>query len=142
MGSNINSKSLHRAIINLAKEHRRRADIEFQKKGITHGQPKILSYLIQNDGCIQRELAENCHIEPATVTSILTSMEKQGFIYRKANDKDKRVYNVFLTERGIEAQQDVDCIFKLLDEECFKGFTDEEKLQIITLLNKMYENLK
>ena len=49
--------------------------------GLTPGQPKILDYLLHHDGAIQKEIAMFCHIEPASLTTILNGMEKKG-LYR------------------------------------------------------------
>ena len=47
--------------------------------GLTPGQPKILDYLLHHDGAIQKDIAMFCHIEPASLTSILNGMEKKGY---------------------------------------------------------------
>ncbi|QCX34711.1 MarR family transcriptional regulator [Caloramator sp. E03] len=133
----IREGTLHISLMKLIKAHRQRATEEFGKIGLTKGQPKILDYLSKNNGCIQRELAENCHIEPATVTSLLSNMEKANLIYRIANSKDRRVYNVFLTEKGMEVQKQVERIFYLIDEECFYGFSEEERKEAIDILNRL-----
>lgn len=138
---NIRKGTLHMALIKLNKAHRKRTHEEFTKVGLTLGQPKILDFLSKNDGCIQRELAESCNIEPATVTSILANMEKSGLIYRTENPKDRRVLNVFLTDKGKKSQREVEKVFNLIDEECFKGFSEEEKRQAIHILNRLYENI-
>lgn len=133
--------SLHKILIKVTRAHRRWAHEEFRKINISEGQPKILNYLAKNDGCIQRELANNCHIEPATVTSILNSMEKVELIYRTQNPNDRRVLHVFLTEKGKKVQKEVEEIFSLIDEECFYGFSEEEKIETISLLKRIYENI-
>lgn len=46
--------------------------------GLTPGQPKILDYLLHHDGAIQKEIAMFCHIEPASLTTILNGMEKKA----------------------------------------------------------------
>lgn len=137
----IRIQTLHMTLIRLSKTHRRKAHAEFSKLGITQGQPKILDFLSVNDGCIQREIANNCNIEPATVTSILSIMEKAELIYRNQDPKDKRVLKVFLTEKGKIAQKEVEKIFNLIDMECFEGFSEEEKDQTIKILNRLYENM-
>ncbi|GIM27760.1 MarR family transcriptional regulator [Clostridium polyendosporum] len=137
----IRTETLHMALIKVLRVHKRRANSEFCKIGMTQGQPKILDFLSESDGCIQRELAENCNIEPATVTSLLASMEKAGLIYRTQNSKDKRVLNVFLTDKGKVRQKEVEKVFNLMDEECFQGFSEEEKVQTMRILNKIYENM-
>ena len=137
----MNDVPLHKMIIKISRAHRRWAHEEFRKIDITEGKPKILNYLAKNDGCIQRELANNCNIEPATVTSILNSMEKVELIYRTQNPNDKRVSHVFLTNKGKEAQKEVEKIFNSIDEECFYGFSEEEKKKTIGLLKRIYENI-
>ena len=137
----IRKETLHMTFIRLNKAHRKRCHEEFTRVGLSPGQPKILDFLIENDGCIQRELSESCNIEPATVTSILGIMEKSELIYRTQNSKDKRVLNVFLTDKGKDAQGEVERIFKLIDEECFEGFSEDEKLHTIQILNRLWENI-
>ena len=139
--NHIRGNTLHGSLIRLNKTHKKMAKREFQKVDLTEGKPKLLDYIINNPGCSQRELATCCKIEPATATSILSSMEKEELIYRERNSKDKRILNVFLTEKGIEAQKKVEKIFLELDEMCFDGFSKEERLDAINILNRLYENL-
>ena len=63
------------------------------------------------------------------------------FLYRERNPKDKRILNVFLTEKGIEAQKKVEKVFLELDEICFDGFSEKERIDAINTLNRLYENL-
>ena len=139
--NHIRGNTLHGSLIRLNKTHKKMAKREFQKVDLTEGKPKLLDYIINNPGCSQRELATCCKIEPATATSILSSMEKEELIYRERNPKDKRILNVFLTEKGIEAQKKVEKIFLELDEMCFDGFSKEERIDAINILNRLYENL-
>ena len=133
--------TLHGSLMRLNKMHRKMAKTEFQKVNLTEGKPKILDFIINNPGCSQREIATCCKIEPATATSILSAMEKEELIYRERNPKDKRILNVFLTKKGIDAQKKVEKVFLELDEICFDGFSDEERINAINILNKLYENL-
>jgi len=137
----IRTNTLHGSLIRLNKTHRKMAKIEFQKVELTEGKPRLLDFINNNPGCSQREIATCCKIEPATATSILSSMEKENLIYRERNPKDKRILNVFLTEKGIKAQKNVEKVFLELDEICFDGFSDEERLEAINTLNRLYENL-
>lgn len=137
----IRKKMLHRAIIDVNKLHRKTAKNHFEELGITHGQPKLLDFLVEHDGCIQRELASHCHIEPATVTSILNTMEKSGLIERRQNPNDKRILNVFLTQKGKETQKSVFKVFQDLDRKCLIGFSKEEEEALMSYLGRIYDNL-
>lgn len=133
--------TLHGSLIRLNKSHRKMAHRKFKEICLTEGKPKLLDFLVSNPGCSQVEIARFCRIEPATATSILSSMENEGLIYRERNPKDKRVLNVFLTEEGIASQKKVEKVFSDLDEICFEGFTEDEKIEAISMINRLYENL-
>lgn len=132
---------LYKVLIKLFKTHSKTAHIEFSKIGLTKGQPKVLNFLVMNNGCIQKDIAESCNIEPATVTSLLSNMEKMDLIYRSQNCENRRILNVFITDKGVEAQKQVSKVFNDLDELCFKDFTEAEKIEAIKLLNKIQKNL-
>jgi DNA-binding MarR family transcriptional regulator len=134
-------EKLHKVIIKLFKTHRKTALAEFCKIGLTQGQPKVLDFLVLNNGCIQKDIAENCRIEPATVTSLLANMEKNALVYRTQNSENRRILNVFLTDKGITMQKQVTKIFNALDELCFKDFSEQEKTDAINLLIRIQNNL-
>ena len=136
------SKSLHRAFIRTSKMHRKVCQHRFQELGLTEGQPKVLDYLHHHNGCSQKDLAKHCHIQPATATSLLSHLERSGLIYREANQEDRRITNVFLTEAGFEAQKQVKQAFCEIDECCFVGFTKEEREEVLCYLDRIYENLR
>lgn len=136
-----NKDVLHSALMVLSRKHKKKVREEMHKINLTEGKPKILDFLVVNQGCSQRELATRCHIEPATATSVLSLMENDGLISRIRSEKDKRILNVFLTEKGIEAQKQVEQVFTSVDEICFDGFSEEEKLEAINLLNRISDNL-
>lgn len=105
------------------------------------GQPKVLDYLSLNNGCVQKDLANACEIEPATVTNLLSKMEAQGLIERKAPNGNRRSLNVFLTEEGKVANEKVSKVFDELENKSFSGFSSEEKELFISMLSKVYKNI-
>lgn len=132
---------LIKIFMKLKRVHRRRCHDEFRRSDITKGQPKILNYLAENDGSIQKDIAKNCNIEPATVTSVLAVMEKSGFIERRPNAGDRRILNVYLTEKGKITQENSQRAICEIEKECFRGFTEEEKMQAKSFFERMYNNL-
>ena len=57
---------------------RKRFFAEIQPLGLTPGQPKVLEYLQAHDGAMQKDIARGCCIEPATLSPLLTGMERRG----------------------------------------------------------------
>ena len=108
---------------------------------LTSGQPKILEYLFDHDGAVQKEIAAACLIEPATVTSLLNRMEKQGLIIRRINEDNRRFWNVFLTREGKEDAGKVTLAFEEAEQLALKGFSPEETEALLGYLNRIHDNL-
>jgi len=128
-------------LIKVGATHRRRSAYEFMKRNLTAGQPRILNYIFQNNGCIQREIAIDCNLEPASVTSVLNSMEKAELVTRMPVKGDKRALAVWLTDKGIEKKKIVNEIFIEMENECFKGFSEEEKVIAKDFLTRIHKNM-
>lgn len=133
---------LQRALSRTAKLHAKRTQSQLGRHGITSGQPRLLNYLFQHDGCIQHELAIQCDLKPATVSSILLGLEKAEMVFRLNDSADRRIQRVFLSEKGVSSQQKIDKVFNTLEKECFEDFSDQEKEFMLVMLERLYFNLK
>ena len=73
-------QSLQEHIFRLENRRRELMRPEYLRLGLTigQGQPRILMYLLTEDGCSQREIAENCHLDVTTL-SRRTGWRKKGF---------------------------------------------------------------
>ena len=111
------------------------------KIGLSTGQPKILHCLVQKDCRMQKELADACDIEPATVSRILHKMEKNGLVTRVASKERKRADCVVITEKGRIAHQHWLEICQSVEDVALQGFTPQERNQFVDYLGRMYKNL-
>ena len=109
--------------------------------GLSPGQPKILHYLLNHDGCMQRELADACDIEPATVSRLLDKMEEDGLVRREIPPKRTRACCVSLTNWGREAHALWHRLCLETENHALQGFDDEEQTKFREYLNRMYGNL-
>ena len=111
------------------------------QEGLSPGQPKILSYLMTHNGCLQKELAAICDIEPATVSKVLTGMEEAGLIRRQCSVQDKRAVTVLITDKGRAASECMTRHFTELDAQQLQGFSAEEAQQLAGYLSRIYRNM-
>ena len=111
------------------------------RRGLPLGSPALLRFLSQNDGCRHKDLAENCYLEPATVTSALFTMEKDGLILRQADASDRRSIRIWLTDKGRAALERIGEIQDEMEGICLTGFSQEEKEQLTGLLKKLRVNM-
>ena len=112
-----------------------------KKASLTAGQPKVLDYLKDHDGAGQKEIAAACHIEPATLTSVLNRMEENGMIERRMRNGNRRSLYVFLTEKGKELSDVVEREFDRAEEQALAGFSPEEREECRRMLRRICENL-
>lgn len=109
--------------------------------GLTPGQPKVLDYLIDHDGSVQKDIAANCHIEPATLTSVLLGMETKGLIVRKNKEGNRRSLYVFLTDKGRKTAEQVRKHFTEIEARALEGFSKEDAENLSSLLARLNNNM-
>lgn len=136
-------KRLHKMLILSSAAHRKVCRSEFQKLNLSEGQPKVLEVLSEKEGYLQKDLAARCHVEPATMTIILTNMEKRGLVHRETAHVSggKRAFEVYLTDEGRRLASEVGCIVEKVESIGLKGFTEKEKEEFISFLNRLGDNL-
>ena len=135
---------LHHALMGVSMQHRQViSKVMFHSLGgVTRGQPKILMYLRGHNGCMQRQMAEDCHMEPASVTGMLQNMEKRGLLRRESDETDKRVQRVYLTQDGEALCAKVEQVMLRLDERLLEGFSEEERECLFAGLERLRENMQ
>ena len=111
------------------KGHRRRAML---------ARERILGIVLEHeDGIRQKDIAEQMHIGPSALSEMITKLEIAGYLERKVDPSDKRATLITLTEVGTARA------YELQDERAerfgklFGKLTDEEKAQLLTLLEKL-----
>lgn len=132
----------HRLLARAHHLHVKVASADLAKIGVTQGQPRLLHYLSENDGCIQKDICDRCDLEAATVTNILAAMEKAGAITRESDPEDRRVLRVYLTAKGRQTASRVLEIFATIEEECFRGFSERDRERTLEYLDRAYANMK
>lgn len=134
----------HILLIGASALHCNRRRKQFNEMDLSEGQPKVLANLLVMEGCIQKDLAEVCHVKSATMTSLLQKMERDDLIFKKKElvSGGKRAYRIFLTEKGREKAEKANAIIEKIEEECFLGFSEEEKEQFLKLFSRVTKNLK
>lgn len=110
--------------------------------GLKPGQPKVLEYVAQNEGCAQSDIARAYAMDRATVTGVLERMEAAGLITRTPRRDDRRALEVRLTDKGWDAAEHVALWGSEVDEMACAGMTAEEREELSRLLVRMIENLE
>lgn len=130
-------------LINLYRAHKKYCMNGFTELGLSTGQPKVLSVLLDKEGYLQKDLAQRCSVEPATMTSLLNNMERKELIRRETVyvSGGKRAFAIYLTDHGREVAQQVSLIVAEAEEKSFSTMSTEKKEDFISAMKTITRNL-
>ena len=97
------------------------------------GQGKILGILAREGSMTQRALTEQLGIQPGSASEVIGKLERAGLIERSENAADRRTADIKLTEQGREQAESAPKEKPAL----FSALSDEEKAQLLSLLEKL-----
>lgn len=104
--------------------------------GLTPPQFVALSQLWARDGQPLKDLAAGNHCTPATMTTIVDSLERKGLVNREPHPDDRRSLQVWLTADGEQLQgstPDIEDMFR----GCCTGLSPDETGTLANLLAKL-----
>ena len=110
---------------------------EGEKGGRPSAQNRILLMLGESDGISQRDMTTLLRLRPQSVSETLSKLVAAGLVERRQSARDKRIFNIFLTDEGR------DRVTELIEDrpdfaaEFLSPLTDEEKDQLAELLGKL-----
>ncbi|MFP4528851.1 MAG: MarR family winged helix-turn-helix transcriptional regulator [Candidatus Kapaibacterium sp.] len=116
---------------------------KFNRMGfnITFDQWHLLLFLWIADARPQKELAELCHKDKATLARLAGGLERRGLIRRSADPRDKRSRIVSLTDEGRELEQQLMPEAMEVMSRATDGISDEEVIVLKSLLIRVCDNL-
>ena len=89
---------------------------------------------------IQRDLVELMASDPNTIVAILNRLQEQELIQRNPSEEDKRVYELSLTDKGVDRFKEAEPIALALQEEIVKGLSDREITALTHALERISAN--
>ena len=131
---------LHR----LDMERKRFLGPKLQVLGLTvgEGQARALRTLLEEGPMSQKQLADLCMRDAATMSRNIDRLEKAGLLKRENNPGCRRSYLICLTEEGKEKAKQVQKIFRELDERIWGDIPEKEMEQLYETLLRIERNLE
>ncbi len=108
---------------------------------VGQGQPRILKELRERGTMTQKELADICILDVATMSRTLDRLEQTGLIKRENNPESRRSWNISLTQDGEKMANKAIEIFDMTDEIFCKGITEEELNTLCEISSKIENNI-
>jgi DNA-binding MarR family transcriptional regulator len=116
-------------------------DAEFTGFGLSIQQGLILKFLLTDNGMTQKELTRRLQITSSSCGALLAKLEQGQYLERRPDERDRRGFRVFITEKGREFGQLYLQKSIVVLEEWASDLTEAEKKQLYQLLVKLHDGL-
>ena len=126
--------------LDLLNKMRRCGHLLYHRYSDDQSQNRILLLLHRSGPMNQRKLQDEMHIQPGSLSEVVAKVENCGLIERQRSEKDRRNWELRLTEKGREQAlefekqraQRADLLFSPLDE--------KQKKDLESILDILLEN--
>ncbi|MGB0930523.1 MAG: MarR family winged helix-turn-helix transcriptional regulator [Chitinophagales bacterium] len=118
-------------------EHFKKNDFD-----LTTEQWILLKRLHEKDGQVQNNLSLITERNKASLSRLISTMEKKNYVARIPDTEDKRVNKVFLTTNGRKVFAATFEAMHEAVEELQSGISLEEIVSVIEVLKKLQKNIK
>lgn len=115
---------------------------EMDKIGIRPSYRTIMQSLYENESLTQLELVNITNLKAPTISITLRAMEHEGIVLREKSDNDRRETHVSITEKGREMYNTLLSSITELQTKMLEGITNSEQAVLISLLDKICDNLR
>ncbi len=108
--------------------------------GVSGVQCGYLVRVCRQPGISQDQLARELYKDKSVVARQIATLQQTGYIRREASPSDKRVQQLFPTEKTLALLPQMMEVFSRWEEILTQGFTEEEKKTVQKLLDRIYQN--
>lgn len=117
---------------------------QFAQNGVelTKVQWLLLKRLKGLNGEIQHNLAFLTNRDKASLTRLLTTMEKKNLVARIPSETDHRANKIFITANGEKILKKAEPVLKNMVKEMQANISEEESVLVIQTLKKLINNIK
>lgn len=127
----------------ISEELERRANEEIKQYHLTLTQARVILFLAKcsEQKATQKELEAYLQVSHPTTVTIVKSMEAKKMVETSFDDADRRMKNVKLVWGNETIYKELEQNAKNMEKRLLNGFSDKEKEQFYSFLNRAYRNV-
>ena len=111
-----------------------------ERLNITYSQLMVLRVANQEPGITAKEILMQMDTDKATLSGVLARLERDNYIYRVKNEKDKRIQNIFVSEGSEKLCTEVSVIERACISDLIDGISDAEAENFLSILDRFIAN--
>ncbi|HVP83770.1 MAG TPA: MarR family transcriptional regulator [Rhizomicrobium sp.] len=120
---------------------RTRFDQRAREHGATRAQWSILARLERQPGLSQNELAAILEVEPISVARLVDKLEERGFVERRADPNDRRIWRLHNLPAAKPALEKITRYRESMNVELLEGISPDLRESLIDALLNMKNHL-
>ena len=124
-----------------ARLYRRAFNARTRDSRITALQWRLITYLHRHEGIRQGPLADLIEVGPLTLPRVSDRLAEAGLAGRRTDPTDRRAWRLHLMPRANELVSGMRQIADTLTDEAVEGLSQEERDQLIALVERVRSNL-
>lgn len=109
--------------------------------GLTQFHWVVLCCLWEQDGLATRDIGDRLRQVGGTMTGVLDRMEERGLIRRERDQRDRRIWRIWLTETGRELYNVLPPIAMEIRERVMQGISEDDQRIVSNLVDRAIANL-
>jgi DNA-binding MarR family transcriptional regulator len=109
--------------------------------GVSSAGGLVLGLLRDHGALSPSALGEKLIVTRATVTGLVDSLERRGFVERSPHPEDRRSLLIRITPSGLEVLAEVRRIVHDQERDWLDGFTDEELTALIAAMHRVQRSV-
>ncbi len=112
---------------------------KLEHKGLNGYQHVYIRNICREPGISQDNLAKSIYVNKSSVTRQLALLEQNGFITRRPSDKDRRVMQVYPTQKALNILPEIKRLSAEWESAITTDLTDKERSLFLSILERIME---
>jgi len=114
---------------------------KLNKLGLSTAQHELLMNINHQPGSSQQQLSDRLLVVKSNTSALLKKMIERGWIVRKKNDHDGRLYHLFLTHEGEKKLQQSMAVQIEVIQAMTRVMSDSEIQANLEIMQRVYQSL-
>lgn len=140
----VDTDALHANLmfLKIATELENHMDSHLAKYNLSIGRFTILCLLEDNLGGLKpTDLSSQLGVTQATMSGLVSGLEKNGLVQRKQHEMDGRAFLIHITDKGRETLREIFPRWSPSVESFWNNFSSEDKASLNSLLERMMNSM-
>jgi len=113
-------------------------DTRLSEFNVTSSQATVLNTLSSQDGQSLSDIGKSIHLDKPAITGLADRMEKDGLVERRRTSSDRRIIQLFFTEKGKKLYRRIEKVIVDVDNELVETLTEEEIESLHSMLQRIW----